>query len=170
MTAVPPGLDALTGLPDAAALHQALGDAVKSDRSSRTVSAVMRVNLDSFDGFNKWYGTACGDAVLKEVARRLRDTAYSSCIVVRVADDDFALLVPGMLHPGSLPDLADAILRAITYPVLFDGMDYRISASAGIALCRLNSSDGGNAFERAGDAVEASKSRGGNTMSIAPLE
>jgi hypothetical protein len=37
-------------------------------------------------------------------------------------------------------------------------------------LCRLTGTHGGNAMDRAAAAVQASKARGGNTLSIAPLE
>ncbi|MBK4735938.1 GGDEF domain-containing protein [Noviherbaspirillum pedocola] len=163
-------VDALTGLADAGALAQAVDAAVVHDRKGRTVSAVLRVNLDAFSTFNEWYGRPCGDAVLKEVALRLRSTVDATCTVARLAADDFAILMPNMAHPGAVPDLANALLAAVAAPIMIGDVEYSIFASAGIALCRLRGDAGGQALDRAGAAVEASKSRCGNTLSVAPLE
>jgi len=59
--------DALTGLPNRAALHDRLGQALSRRRRQQSVLAVLFLDLDGFKSVNDRFGHAAGDQVLREV-------------------------------------------------------------------------------------------------------
>ena len=63
--------DALTGLPNRAAVYDRLGQALARQHRQQSVLAVVILDLDGFKTVNDRFGHAAGDQVLREVAARL---------------------------------------------------------------------------------------------------
>ena len=59
-------------------------------------AALLLVDLDGLKEINDTFGHASGDAVLVEVAGRLRQVVDDEVTLVRLGGDEFALLVPGI--------------------------------------------------------------------------
>jgi diguanylate cyclase (GGDEF)-like protein len=100
------------------------------------------VDLDDFKQINDTRGHAVGDALLVEVAGRLRQAVGQHGVVSRTGGDEFIVVVWTPEDHDEGP--ADLLLEALDAPFEFHRLPYRVSASIGIAPLRA-----GVAFEEA---------------------
>ena len=126
--------DALTGLSNRLLLREAFRLGVESSAMTGRPLAVHYLDLDGFKAINDGYGHPAGDAVLREVARRLTDTIRTGDTASRLGGDEFVLLQVGVEHPSEAEMLARRVIRTISAPYLVDGRELRISVSIGIAM------------------------------------
>ena len=131
--------DTLTGLPNrvffaeklAAALRD--GPAALPDRPTAKV-AVMFVDLNGFKEVNDTLGHDTGDAILREVASRLRPFAGPKSLVARLGGDEFGILLVGAEDELVVEASADRVLSAIMQPFAVDGLLLDVRASVGVAI------------------------------------
>ena len=103
--------DQLTGLHNRAATSDALDQALARARRSAEGIAVLHVDLDDFKRINETYGNTTGDAVLREVATRLRHTAGDAAFVSRAGGDEFVVLVEGVSDAAVVHEVARGLPR-----------------------------------------------------------
>jgi diguanylate cyclase (GGDEF)-like protein len=104
--------------------------------------ALMMIDIDHFKNVNDWHGHAAGDAVIVEVARRIRAAVRDTDLVVRWGGEEFLVFAPEL--PGSdLAMMAERVLRSIGgEPVATPEGPLRITASIGFASFPLGGSGG----------------------------
>ena len=101
------------------------------DRSYQAAVGLILLDVDHFKRVNDTYGHAAGDEVLKAVADRLRGLVREQDAVVRWGGEEFVLVLPGT-PPEGLPVVAAKALSALgRSPVLHDGVEIAVRASAG---------------------------------------
>ena len=125
--------DRLTGLPNRALLLNRLEQTITAAHRRKTSFAVAFVDLDQFKPINDSAGHEAGDAVLREIAARLRQCVRESDIVARYGGDEFVLLLLDSTDQG-LQRVASAILEAAAQPILWQETQFKISASVGFAM------------------------------------
>ena len=121
--------DALTGLWNRRGL-----DARFRERCSHpaTDAAVVLMDLNGFKPVNDRHGHAAGDAVLLEVANRLRLSIRDQDAAARIGGDEFALLTLGALDV--IPALVERVRAAIAAPISVDGRSHVVTSSIGVAI------------------------------------
>ncbi|AXJ09712.1 hypothetical protein CFN17_08840 [Arthrobacter sp. PM3] len=97
--------DALSGLPNRRALERHLADQLALAGSRGTTLSAVVLDIDHFKRVNDTYGHLMGDAVLADVAERLRSVARGQDIVARFGGEEFVWLLPET-------DGAEALLAA----------------------------------------------------------
>ena len=119
--------DPLTGLANRRRLREA------ADRLLRRggPASLLFLDLDGFKAVNDSRGHAFGDALLVEVAARLRACVRDGDLVVRLGGDEFAVLVPG--DPVHAEDVARRVRIDMAVPVQLTGRAVRVTASIGVA-------------------------------------
>lgn len=131
--------------------------------------AVMFADVDKFKNLNDTYGHAAGDAVLKSVAKALKETVRSSDIVARYGGEEFVALVSEPTEKG-LEKLAERIRARIeSETVNFQDLQLKVTISVGaaIALPRRNEKDiGQRLLQTADEAMYDSKQNGRNRVSV----
>jgi len=90
----PTGIDPVTGLHTRAFIEQQLGKEIARARRQNVALSLATVHLDDFAEMNKRYGLSAMDAAVKELARRLKKACRGSDFAVRLASDDFLLVLP----------------------------------------------------------------------------
>ena len=87
-------IDPITGLHTRAFIEQQLGKEIAHARRQNTALSLATVHLDEFDEVTKRYGLSAANEALKELARRLKRACRGSDFAVRLAGDDFLLVLP----------------------------------------------------------------------------
>jgi diguanylate cyclase (GGDEF)-like protein len=86
--------DPLTGLHNRRYFHETLGHEVKRAHRYDRRLALIFFDLDDFKAINEEIGHLGGDAVLAEMAQRLRLVVRGADIPCRVGGDEFAVILP----------------------------------------------------------------------------
>ena len=124
--------DTLTGLPNRSQLEKLL-DGVLSVASSGERVALMYIDLDRFKDVNDTLGHSVGDALLVQLADRLRAVLRDEDVLSRLGGDEFIVMAP-RTDPQRAAVVAQKLLDVIAEPSVVDGYHLSLSASIGIAL------------------------------------
>ena len=95
--------------------------------------AVLCLDLDRFKAVNDTLGHAAGDALLQQVAGRLRDSVRESDTLARLGGDEFAVLQVGTAQPEGAAVLGQRLIDTLGQPFQLDGHQVRIGVSIGVA-------------------------------------
>ena len=155
--------DPLTGLPNRAYFDHRLGQVLAGADRGRGF-ALCFIDLDRFKLINDSLGHGAGDAVLVEVARRLGSVCRGGDTLVRLAGDEFVILIEGAGDAGSAAAIAGRALHALSQPVKAAGRDIDLTASLGVALCPNDGRDADTLLRNADAAMYAAKAAGRNTF------
>ncbi|MBQ0934586.1 putative bifunctional diguanylate cyclase/phosphodiesterase [Ideonella paludis] len=134
--------DPLTDLPNRRLFEQRLQLAMqKRGRDAEPVS-VLFMDLNQFRDINDNFGHRTGDAVLVEMAHRLREDLREADVVARLGGDEFAVCLPGA-HAQAAHQVALKLQERLAQPCMIDSHELSLTASVGIAI-----------FPDDGDSVE----------------
>jgi diguanylate cyclase (GGDEF)-like protein len=125
--------DPLTGLANRRLFLDRLDHALAQLRGSDGMCAILFIDLDDFKEINDGYGHTAGDALLLEVAGRLRGAVRETDTIARFGGDEFALLC----EEADLDDATQAAERieaALRQPTLIEGISVAVAGSIGIAI------------------------------------
>lgn len=150
--------DELTRLPNRAALHQRVGEALERSAHDGQPVSLLLVDLDRFKDVNDTLGHGAGDVVLQQVAERFQHTVQTSDTVARLGGDEFAILLPNTSAPGAVR-AAQKLLTSLEQPLAFDGSPLDIGASIGIASSTGHDDTAAALLRRADVAMYESKRR-----------
>lgn len=161
--------DPLTELPNRALFLDRLSQALAAARRAKRYGAMLFVDLDQFKRINDVYGHALGDAVLKEVATRLRFYLRQGDTVARLGGDEFVILVPELSAEAEAAatlalSVAEKIRTALENPIHIDGQDYRATASVGITLFPKDTESVDDLMREADIAMYRAKESGRNAL------
>jgi diguanylate cyclase (GGDEF)-like protein len=147
--------DPLTGLANRREFDLRIEEEIaKADAASPFAIALL--DLNGFKPVNDQHGHAVGDALLCEIAERLRRTCGAHGVVARQGGDEFAILAPAG-SPLLATSLADHILAALAAPYRIDGRPIRVGASIGTANFPEHGETARKLFEIADTALYAAK-------------
>ncbi len=128
--------DPLTGLSNRRHVVEVLTGELERARREPGRPGVLMVDLDHFKPVNDLYGHAAGDAVLTELAVRLRRSVRRYDVVGRWGGEEFCVVVSGITDEQALKSVADGIRHAVAdAPVAIgDGRLIHLTASVGGVL------------------------------------
>ena len=149
--------DHLTGLPNRAALHAAGARArLDSPRPGR-IGALLLIDLDRFKEVNDTLGHDQGDALLCDVAERLRGVLRPADMLARLGGDEFAILVRDLPHRGATAEVTTRVRNALETPFELCGVSIELEASIGVALAPEHGTDMTTLLRRADVAMYDAK-------------
>jgi len=125
--------DPLTGLPNRALLSDRISHELSAAQRHHTQVVVMFVDLDHFKNVNDTLGHRIGDALLIEVATRLKSTVRDVDTVSRQGGDEFVLILPDTDADGAA-HVAGKLLEAVAQPYQIESFELTVTLSIGIAL------------------------------------
>jgi len=155
--------DALTGLANRVAVAEKIEEAGARQRRFGEPFSVLLLDLDRFKHVNDTLGHAAGDALLREVAARLKGFLRETDVLARLGGDEFAIIQAAESNQRQAASkLADRITRIIAKPFNIDGTEFHIAASIGIALAPEHATDTDSLLKMADMALYSAKSAGRN--------
>jgi diguanylate cyclase (GGDEF)-like protein len=125
--------DSLTGLPNRLVFRETLEAALTHSRREARI-AVFCIDIDRFKTVNDTLGHAAGDALLKEIARRLEGCLRNTDTVARLGGDEFAVVQVAAEQPVAATLLADRMIAALGDAFEIDGHLVNIGTSIGISV------------------------------------
>ncbi len=154
--------DGLTGLPNRALFNQLVEQSMKSAARHQQKCAVLFVDLDRFKAINDSLGHTAGDALLVEIASRLRASVRASDVVARLGGDEFVVLLNDLNDVDEVAAVARKILANLAPPINLAGYQCRTTGSIGIAMFPEHGDDAMSLTKHADMAMYLAKAEGRN--------
>jgi diguanylate cyclase (GGDEF)-like protein/PAS domain S-box-containing protein len=160
--------DPLTGLPNRRYLLTRISEAMahsgKKAVGIRHGMAMLFCDLDSFKSINDTHGHDFGDQCLTELTERLTGCLEESDFMARFGGNEFIVLTYGGLEQAKLK--AEAVLAAISRPLLVDDTVIKLQASIGIAELQDSHRSPSELIRDADAAMFQAKERGRNRAEV----
>ena len=154
--------DALTGLASRVVLRDHIELALARMRRSEASVAVLFADLDNFKIINDSLGHRVGDALLREISRRLLALVRPGDTVARLGGDEFVVLCGDLPGSQGADVVAGRMLAVLAEAVRVDGHEFYVTASVGIALASGPEDEPDLLIENADAAMYRAKANGGN--------
>jgi diguanylate cyclase (GGDEF)-like protein/PAS domain S-box-containing protein len=151
--------DVLTGIANRRYFSEGIDQAVRRAAIARSHLLVMLIDIDHFKQINDTYGHAAGDAVLSEIAARLKSSIRKTDLLARLGGDEFVVLCDDITSRDIAKALAEKITRAMDEPIAAGANILNVTLSIGVTLC----SDAGSVdivMQRADEALYLAKAKG----------
>lgn len=154
--------DELTELPNRLGFRHRVEEKLSSPDSA---GALLRIAVDGFSEINDVLGYGRGDALLSQLADRLRHALADRDAVARLGEDEFGVLL-GAGGRIEVADVAGRIEKSLVEPFLFDGVRVAVTVSIGVALLGEHGVDFATVLRRAGAALSTAKEDGQHDLQI----
>lgn len=161
--------DALTDLPNRRLLFDRLQHELSLAGRSGTQGALLFIDVDHFKTLNDARGHLVGDAILVEVAHRLRQCLRDIDLLARLGGDEFVVVLSTL---GDNPDsaartaltVAEKLRGALAQPMEAGGQIHHLGASIGVALFPADGQDIESLLKHADTAMYHAKEEGRNCV------
>lgn len=162
-------IDALTGLPHHGSLMQSLGELLSARHSRAGALGLIMVDVDDFKHVNDTYGHPVGDALLAQLAARLRAVVRHPEHVYRYGGEELTVLVPDG-DARTTAGVAERIRDAVGSRAFSVGArePIPVTCSLGVASSPTHASDSDALICAADDALLTAKRNGKNRVELAP--
>ena len=158
--------DQLTKLLNRKYLEDALETEVKRLKRSDEQSALLYIDLDRFKYINDTIGHAAGDALLIEIGYLLHARLRSTDVLARIGGDEFSILLRNV-YPEYASETADDYRKLLEqYTFNYEGSDYNINGSIGVANINKDSNSNGEILANADIACHIAKGKGRNQIHV----
>jgi diguanylate cyclase (GGDEF)-like protein/PAS domain S-box-containing protein len=131
--------DPMTGLPNRRFYTERFIETLAYSRAHQQLSALIYIDLDNFKSLNESFGHDKGDLLLRQVAKRIKDTVRDTDIVMRISGDKFLILLEKLAPSASVAkieteSLMTKLLSILSLPYQLSGLEHFSSCSMGATL------------------------------------
>src|SRR3569623_712539 len=158
--------DQLTGLANRPLFGDRLQQALSHARQHEHPIAVVCLDLDNFKRVNDSFGTAVGNEVLLEIARRLSGVLRGGSTAARFSSGEFVLLLTEQESKADTSDTLMQILAAVREPTHIAGKEITVTASIGCSFYPADGEDSEILLRRAKVSMHRAKEIGRDEMSF----
>lgn len=127
--------DPLTGLFNRIALFTRLENAITRANHKEIAMAVILVDINGFKAINDKFGHNAGDAVLQEIATRLKSCVVEKETVARLGDDEFVIIIDELASEQEVALIAHKIAEQFNETFAIENSGISLSATIGISIC-----------------------------------
>jgi diguanylate cyclase (GGDEF)-like protein len=153
--------DELTGLANRALLADRIDHAIHRLRRTRHLAAVLVLDLDRFKTVNDSLGHNAGDALLREIAARIKRALREADTPARIGGDEFAVLLEDLDSVDDARTTAQRVLDALDEPFVVSGKEIFARASIGISIVDMHGDSADELLRNADAAMYRAKEHGG---------
>ncbi len=158
--------DPLTDLPNRTQFQQKLSDAIANAKKHNTTFALFFLDLDHFKDINDSLGHHVGDVVLKEFAKRLKESIRHEDTLARLGGDEFTIILHNIEKLTDISTVANKIITAMQTPIPIASNELHITTSIGISIYPEHAQDKSNLLKFADTAMYKAKAKGRNTYQL----
>ncbi len=156
--------DTLSGLPNRNLLQDRFVLAKAHARRLGQPLGLALFDLDRFKEINDTLGHLAGDALLCELAQRLKSSMRETDTVARLGGDEFTVIIEGCASREHISVAAAKIHRLFDLPFLVNGREIYSTASIGVCVYPEDGDDFAELIKNADIAMYAAKREGGNGL------
>ena len=156
--------DALTGLPNRALLLDRMEQSIAVAARQNEKRGIMFIDLDRFKSINDSLGHDTGDALLKEIAKRLKACLRKADTVARIGGDEFVVLLNDVSIPETYATVAQKVIAHLSQPMELAGTTVHSGVSLGIACFPHDGNTAADLMKYADMAMYEAKSAGRGTF------
>ncbi|GAX87549.1 two-component system, chemotaxis family, CheB/CheR fusion protein [Lebetimonas natsushimae] len=162
--------DSLTNLLNRKAIEKHINELLTNEKSKQHYHALFLINIDHFKFINDSLGHEVGDAILKNMAKRLLTLQTNEKDIGRLGGDVFMFILENIgddieKAKQNALNYAQKILKTIQKPFKIKNMNYHISASIGIKIFGKESSVE-TIIKNADNALYHAKLKGPNQIEL----
>ncbi|WP_201496673.1 EAL domain-containing protein [Rubrivivax sp. A210] len=154
--------DALTGVPNRRLLSDRLAQSIARALRTGKAMAVCYLDLDGFKAVNDSHGHDAGDALLIEIAERLKHVLRADDTLARLGGDEFVVLLTDLAQPSDCNLVLQRMLGEVARPVRIEGTEISLSASIGVTTFPEDDDDAETLLRHADQAMYLAKQAGKN--------
>ncbi|WP_377289786.1 putative bifunctional diguanylate cyclase/phosphodiesterase [Rhizobium sp. SG2393] len=158
--------DALTGLPNRAALERSIDIILQGDPAVGKGHGIILLDLDRFHFVNETMGRDAGDQILLILSQRLRHALGAHASLYRPGGDEFVVIVPGTPSRGKLEDVARLLGGVLREPFELSGGQFWTGGSIGVTFLQPADRSLDDILARAELALDRSKEMMGNSVAF----
>jgi diguanylate cyclase (GGDEF)-like protein/PAS domain S-box-containing protein len=149
--------DELTGLPNRTLFARLVDQALMVAQRNVGTGCILFIDLNRFKLVNGTLGRAVGDELLRQVARRFRDTLREEDVVAHLSGDEFAVGLFDIRQHFEATTVAQKLQAALEQPFFIEGHELRVGASVGISVYPTDGGDAETLLGMADIAMERAK-------------
>ena len=158
--------DELTKLPNQFLFEDRVIEAIKSAKRTGKYISVVCIDLDNFKYVNDTIGRNGGDLLLKHIAKSLVGIIRKTDTVSRFTGDQFLILLNHLSDIKDVNKIMEKIMEIFLEPVIVNGYELLVTASAGIAIYPVDGQDSETLVKNADIAMDNAKSKGKNQYAL----
>lgn len=160
-------VDPLTGAFNRRYLEAHMPRIMRHVAEAKKPLSVQMIDIDFFKKVNDTHGHAAGDAVLKEIARRITDSVRPSDFVVRMGGEEFAVVMPeaSLANAEKIGERIRSQIAEAPFPLPESGQSIPVTISIGVAEIQAGiEADYEKVFEHADYGLYRAKKTGRNKV------
>jgi diguanylate cyclase (GGDEF)-like protein len=159
--------DSLTRLPNRSLFYERIETAMTRCRLSKSLMAVLYIDIDNFKEINDSLGHGAGDEVLLSFAQRLSNGVRSSDTVARLGGDEFTIILENLTSREIAQGVVNKLMGVLRRPYGIGKNEIDVRASIGIAYFAGEELNADGLIKQADTALYEAKQRGRNRYSVA---
>ena len=157
-------LDPLTQLPNRTLFFTKLNEAIENAKLNQTQIALLFIDIDNFKTVNDTWGHDYGDAILKEIARRITLSVGDTNLTSRLGGDEFTILLANIQQEEDITIHLHKIQKVLSEPHRIHGQLLYSTASIGVSVYPENGQDAEFLVKQADLAMFHVKENGRNNF------
>lgn len=161
--------DGLTNLPNRRLFTQQLDSALRRARDPESPCALLHIELTGIRKINESVGRRVSDHVIQIVAKRIQSCVSSLAgktgepirhVLGRPASDEFALSLQDLESTDQAADVANRITRVVARGIPYEGLEFHLEATVGIATAPMDATDSEGLIQAAHGALANARQQG----------
>ena len=126
--------DVLTNLPNRALMLELIARSIESSKKSNTNMGLVLIDIDKFSKINDSFGRSKGDALIKEIAGRLKQHLSLDNILGRIGGDEFMVIVNDLNKIEKSISVITRLMKAFDQPFSIYGHEVIVTGCIGVSF------------------------------------